>query len=345
MNALGLASNRLVLQPHNSEWAQLFEEESARLRSTLKDFVLDIQHVGSTSIPGIPAKPILDIAIAVADFEEAKRCIALIEALGYTYRGEQGIPQRHYFVKGMSDARTHHLHMNEVHSSDWQQQIAFRDTLRQHADLAQAYAALKLRLAEQFPTDRAAYTEAKSGFISRVLNRALPALLPNVGELITVRAYKRDATWYRSWQATVTSVGEEEVVTFDPPGRLVTDRSKGDWQSKVAIRGHYWFDRPYNLLEVYHPNGELGEIYAHIASPMVVKNGEILYTDYELDVVKPAGGVATVVDEEEFIEATARFGYSAEFCQHCWQTARELVSLVDHYQPAGPPNHWKHSPP
>lgn len=78
------------------------------------------------------------------------------------------------------------------------------------------------------------------------------------------------------------------------------------------IRAYYWFDRPYNLLEVYRPHGELEEIYVHVASPMVVKNGEILYTDYELDVVKPAGDVATIVDEDEFVEATARYGYSAE---------------------------------
>lgn len=149
MNALGLASNRLVLQPHNSEWALLFEEEAARLRAVLGDFVLDIQHVGSTSIPGIPAKPILAIGIAVADFEEAKRCIDPIETLGYTYRGEQGIPRRHYFVMGTSEARTHHLHMNEIHSSDWQQQIAFRDALRTNTGLAQEYAALKLKLAKQ----------------------------------------------------------------------------------------------------------------------------------------------------------------------------------------------------
>lgn len=344
MKVLGISSSQTILQPYNGKWALLFEEEAERLRAALGDFVLDIQHVGSTSIPGIPAKPIIDIAVAVQNFEEASRCVAPLEAIGYKYLGELGIPRRHYFVRETDNHRTHNLHMNEIHSADWQQQIAFRDTLRQDTDLAQAYAALKLRLAEQFPTDRAAYTEAKSGFISRVLNRALPALLPHVGELVTVRVYKRDATWYRSWQATVESVGEEGIVTFDPPGRLVIDRIKGDWQSKVVIRCHYWFDRPYNVLEVYRPNGELAEIYAHIASPMVIKNGEILYTDYELDVVKPAGGVATIVDEDEFAEATARYAYSAEFCRHCWQTARELVSLVDHWQAAEPPKNWSHPP-
>lgn len=112
------------------------KKKPERLRAVLGGFVLDIQHVGSTSIPGIPAKPILDIAVAVANFEEASRCLAPIEALGYTYRGEASIPRRHYFVKGAADNRTHHLHMNEIQSDDWQQQIAFRDILRQHSDLA-----------------------------------------------------------------------------------------------------------------------------------------------------------------------------------------------------------------
>ena len=137
MKALGLSSSQIILQPHNSEWTLLFEEEAEHLRAALGDFALDIQHVGSTSIPGIPAKPILDIAIVVADFEEAKRFIAPIESLGYIYRGEQGILRRHYFVKGTSEARTHHLHVNEIHGSEWRQQIAFRDALRADPALAQ----------------------------------------------------------------------------------------------------------------------------------------------------------------------------------------------------------------
>ena len=132
--------------------------------------ILDIQHVGSTAIPGIPAKPIIDIAIAVANFEAAHVCIAPIEQLGYLYRGEYGLPRRHYFVKG--NPRTHHLHMNEMNSQDWQNQILFRDYLRQHPEMAQAYAALKTRLAGQYQQDRERYLQEKAPFIEEVLRLA-----------------------------------------------------------------------------------------------------------------------------------------------------------------------------
>ena len=169
-DVLGLRGNTVRVSPYSSEWPRLFLEERERLDRCIGEYVLDIQHVGSTSIPGMAAKPILDIAIAVENFEEAARCVQPIEQLGYQYRGENGIPRRHYFTKG--DPRTHHLHMVELHSENWAITICFRDQLRQRADLAQEYAALKLCLAEQFPTDRTAYQDGKADFIQRVLQQA-----------------------------------------------------------------------------------------------------------------------------------------------------------------------------
>lgn len=130
---LGLARGTVTLQPYTEEWPVLFRTEAAHLQAAIGAHVLDIQHVGSTAIPGLPAKPILDIGVAVENFEAAAICIQPLAAIGYRYRGEMGIPRRHYFVKG--DPITHHLHMNEISSADWQQQIAFRDYLRQHTDI------------------------------------------------------------------------------------------------------------------------------------------------------------------------------------------------------------------
>src|SRR5579871_440110 len=167
---LGLSSEIVFVCPYTPEWRQVFIEEQARLHACVGNDVLDIQHVGSTSIPGMAAKPILDIAIAVADFEGAARCVQPLELLGYLYRGENGIPRRHYFVKG--DPRTHHVHMVEIQSENWATMICFRDYLRQHPDVAQAYEALKQRLAEQFPTNRIAYQEGKEVFIQQVVRIA-----------------------------------------------------------------------------------------------------------------------------------------------------------------------------
>ncbi|MBK8312580.1 MAG: GrpB family protein [Acidobacteria bacterium] len=97
---LGLPSGEVQLSRYEAGWRSLFLEEAERLRTGIGGYVLDIQHIGSTSIPGMPAKPILDIGIAVTDFEEAMRCVPPMEELGYIYKGENGIPRRHYFVKG-----------------------------------------------------------------------------------------------------------------------------------------------------------------------------------------------------------------------------------------------------
>lgn len=334
---LGLTINTVALSDYNAAWAQLFQAEAAQLHAAIGRYVLDIQHVGSTAIAGIPAKPIIDIAVAVADFAEATRCIEPVVALGYTYRGEQGIPRRHYFVKRAGASSTFHLHMNESKSADWRQQIAFRDHLRQHPAVAQEYAALKLRLAAQFPTDRVAYTEGKSAFISQVLMQALPDLLPHPGEPITVRAYKYGATLYRWWSTTVESVNDDCIVTCSAPGKQVYDLHKGDWQTRTAIRTYYWLGRPYNLLEVYEPSGKLAEIYIHVASPTLLKAGELSYTDYELDVVKAPGQPPVIEDQAEFAEAAVRYGYSAEFQTHCWQVAQAAVTVADSWVVKGWP--------
>ncbi len=170
---LGLPRGTVRLRPYSADWPRLFEAERARLQAAIGWYVLDIQHIGSTSVPGLAAKPILDIGVAVTNFEAAAVCIESLVALGYEYLGELGIPRRHYFVKGAP--RTHHLHMNEITSDDWQRTIAFRDYLRRHPEAAQEYADLKHALTVCFPEDREAYTNAKSGFIARILQQAQAA--------------------------------------------------------------------------------------------------------------------------------------------------------------------------
>ena len=171
---VGLQRGIVKLAPYAAEWKRLFEEEKALLQTVIGQYVLDIQHVGSTAIPGMVAKPIIDISIAVASFEEARVCVQPIEQLGYEYRGEHGIPRRHYFAKG--NPRTHHIHMNEIDSRDWENQVLFRDYLIQHPGLAEEYAALKAELAQRYPTDREAYLEGKAPFIEGVLEMARSAV-------------------------------------------------------------------------------------------------------------------------------------------------------------------------
>lgn len=169
-SAIGLADGRVNLRPYSTEWPVLFMREKARLEDAIGRHVRDIQHVGSTSIPDMPAKPIIDIGVAVDNFEAAAVCIAPMEALGYKYKGENGIPRRHFFHRGRP--RAYHLHMNEVSSKDWRQQIAFRDYLIAHPEAAAAYAALKRELAARYPNDREAYLAGKAPLIEEILRLA-----------------------------------------------------------------------------------------------------------------------------------------------------------------------------
>ena len=167
---LGLHSGQIQLAPYESGWQIFFLEERDRLQAQIGEYVLDIQHIGSTSIPGMPAKPILDIGIAVTDFEEAVRCVTPLENLGYTYKGENGIPRRHYFGKGTP--RTHHVHMLEIKSEAWRNHLLFRDCLIRNPEAALEYARMKQELAKQFANDREAYQVGKDSFIKSTLHKA-----------------------------------------------------------------------------------------------------------------------------------------------------------------------------
>jgi len=167
---IGLERGVVRLAPHNPHWKALFEVERQRLQMAIGAYVLDIQHIGSTAIAGIAAKPIIDIGVAVTNFEEAVVCVAPLEQLGYEYKGENGIPRRHYFDYGMP--RLFHLHMFEQTSPEWQAHLLFRDFLIGHPETARLYEALKMDLAEKYRNEREKYTNGKGDFIQRVIAEA-----------------------------------------------------------------------------------------------------------------------------------------------------------------------------
>lgn len=165
----------VVLEPYNKSWPMMAEEEMAMLiASSFGKNMIDIQHVGSTAIPEMVSKPIVDIQIAVDDLERVKPlAIDVLKSLGYQYWEENPDPTRLFFVKGMppsGERRTHHVHIVEKTSLHWREKLAFRDYLRAHPSTAAAYQALKIELAKKYPHDREAYTELKSTFIRDVLN-------------------------------------------------------------------------------------------------------------------------------------------------------------------------------
>ncbi len=150
-------------------WPALFDAERRLLEVALAPWLAGpVEHIGSTAVPGLPAKPIIDIMAPVRSLAESAAAIAAASALGYLhypYKPEQ----MHWFCKPSPAHRTHHLHLVPLNSALWQRRLAFRDALRGDAGLTAGYAALKRQLAVQYRHDREGYTEAKGPFISQVL--------------------------------------------------------------------------------------------------------------------------------------------------------------------------------
>jgi len=151
------------------QWPARFEAERRLLQPLLAPWLAGpIEHIGSTAVPGLAAKPVLDIMAPVHALAASTGAIAAAASLGYLYHPYRA-ETMHWFCKPSPAHRTHHLHLVPGGSALWQDRLAFRDALRRSPALAAQYQALKLRLAAQFSTDREAYTDAKAPFIAAVL--------------------------------------------------------------------------------------------------------------------------------------------------------------------------------
>jgi GrpB-like predicted nucleotidyltransferase (UPF0157 family) len=166
-SVLGLENNVVRLSDHSSLWADLYREEERRITTAIGRLIADLQHIGSTAIPGIKAKPILDMLAGVAQLENALLCKAPLESFGYDYIARAGIANDYVFGKGLP--RTHYLHMVEYGSAKWVNHLYFRDRLRSDPELAQAYERLKEELSRKFSNSHAEYHDAKSKFINKVV--------------------------------------------------------------------------------------------------------------------------------------------------------------------------------
>ena len=165
----------IVICDYDPTWPAMFEQERTRLHSTLGSVVITIEHVGSTAVPGLAAKPIIDLLVGVRDLTEARsRCIEPLQGLGYTYLAhyESWLSDEMLFRKGMPGPWTHHVHMMELSSPRWEEFVLIRDYLRRHPEIAAAYANLKRALALVFDDDIAGFRNAKRPFLQAVLAKA-----------------------------------------------------------------------------------------------------------------------------------------------------------------------------
>jgi GrpB-like predicted nucleotidyltransferase (UPF0157 family) len=166
--------DEVVIVEYNSQWKILFEQESTQLSNVFdKDLITRIEHFGSTAVPGLAAKPIIDILVGVSSLEQAKKVAILqLQVLGYAYWFDNPDPQRMFFVKGLppNSPRTHHIHMVESDSILWER-LAFRDYLCDRPDEAARYVRLKHDLAQHFSSDREAYTAGKENYIQSIMQK------------------------------------------------------------------------------------------------------------------------------------------------------------------------------
>jgi L-amino acid N-acyltransferase YncA/GrpB-like predicted nucleotidyltransferase (UPF0157 family) len=222
-----VVQEEVVIVPYNSDWLKMFEDEKYHLRSCLPhECIKRIEHFGSTAIPGLSAKPIIDMLVEVISLDETKkRIVPILTAQGYEYfwrptHGENGPPFYAWFIKRDSRGkRTHHIHMVEGGFEHWER-LLFRDYLIEHPRLRQEYQQLKLLLADKFYHDRIAYTNAKEPFIEKTTLQA-KEYYDIKNSLMTRKATLSD-------MEAITEIYNEAVLTttatFDTEPKTVTER-------------------------------------------------------------------------------------------------------------------------
>ena len=170
---LGQHKADITVVPYQSGWKALYESEVVLLSSALGEKALHIEHIGSTSIPGMVAKPIIDIMVAVKSLPQATEHIPVLESFGYEYRAHDTVPERMFFAKESAPKyRTHHLNLTQQDSGFWKNQLSFRDYLRKHTKISTEYGELKKRLAEIYAQTQLLDPDGKTEFVTRVLELA-----------------------------------------------------------------------------------------------------------------------------------------------------------------------------
>ncbi|UFN46294.1 GrpB family protein [Nocardioides okcheonensis] len=168
-NELGLRRGALALHAYSESWPALFAAERSVLLAHLSPWVVDVEHVGSTAIPGLEAKPLIDMQAGIRDLAEVRVVVPVLTGLGYHYMSDRVYDTYVFLPKGPESRRTHHLNLVQHDSDEWRTRLRFRDALRADPALAARYLDLKRSLAARHLGDRASYTAAKASFIQAVL--------------------------------------------------------------------------------------------------------------------------------------------------------------------------------
>lgn len=280
-------SEQIVIVDYDAEWPALFDAEQAQLRAVLGEQLLALEHIGSTAVAGLAAKPIIDLIAAVPNLDVARASIAPLQTLGYAYipKYEAEMPERRFFQKyDAHGQRTHHLHIYDLPTFYARPERLFRDYVRAHPDTAEEYADLKRAIAEQLGHDRAAYTEAKTEFIQNVVARALIQLnitleytLDEQGDLIPYPNSTEQARFI------IYRAGEHLARYFQPT-------VPPDLRAQLAAT---LFDSPETIRTLLaSPMYWVGQAYTFTRAPDIHSAPDVVNEDGAF-VVKQAGQVVT----------------------------------------------------
>jgi len=165
-------ARKVEVVAYDFRWPGLFETEAGKLETVLGENLIAIHHIGSTSVPGLMAKPTVDLLVVVRSHEQLDACDNTMRALGYQSKGENGIQGRRYYQKLDGESHLYHIHAFESGHFEIARHLNFRDYLRMHPDEARAYQDLKVDLAAQYPSDPERYTSSKTDFIQEIDRRA-----------------------------------------------------------------------------------------------------------------------------------------------------------------------------
>ncbi len=160
----------LAYVPYDSAWPGLFETEKEKIQKRLGDLIVRVEHIGSTAVPGMSGKPIIDILIVINSESDTEKCLRGLEDLDYEYMDK---PDQYYLRKSTGESTGFHIHMTTLDNRFWRERIAFRDYLRNHPEAVDEYIDVKQNLIKQFGNDKDMYREGKAGFISEITKKAL----------------------------------------------------------------------------------------------------------------------------------------------------------------------------
>lgn len=169
---MALRRGIVELDEYNSNWKKDYEKEEKLLKEVLGDRIIEIHHIGSTSIEGLKAKPVIDILVVIDRLDEITEIEEILKPYDYENRGQQGVSDRYFFAKGPEDARSHYIHFVEPNSKTYYNQIYFKKYLIEHPKYIKKYCDLKQELAEKYVDERPKYTAGKNEFITSVINLA-----------------------------------------------------------------------------------------------------------------------------------------------------------------------------